>query len=100
MKPLQFLILAAVALTGCASKGGPETACAKLNREVGVNSQAISDVAVNRGKTDALNIPFWMPGGAKAVAVITNRQTAKIEKLKAEQATTISERDQVCRATP
>lgn len=98
MKPLQLAVLAAVALSGCASKGGPETACAKLNREVGDNAKAISDVAISRGKTDALNVPFWVPGGAKAVSVITNRQTAKIEKLKVEQAATITERDQVCRA--
>jgi hypothetical protein len=100
MKPLQFAVLTAVALTGCASAKQPETPCAKLNREVGDNAKAISDVAISRGKTDALNVPFWVPGGTKAVSVITNRQSAKIDKLKVEQATTIAERDQVCRARP
>jgi len=97
MKPLQLAIIAAAALSGCTSTGGPETQCAKLNREVGDNSQAITGVAINRGKVDSLNVPFWVPGGTKAVSVITNRQTAKIEKLQAEQSTTIAERNQTCR---
>jgi hypothetical protein len=97
MKALQLAVLAAVANFGCASTGVPETQCAKLNREVGDNSQAITGVAISRGKTDALDVPFWVPGGTKAVSVITNRQTAKIEKLQTEQTTTIAERDQTCR---
>jgi hypothetical protein len=96
MKKLQLAILVAVALTGCASKGGPETPCAAINREIGDNSQAISGVAINRGKTDTLNVPFWVPGGTKAVSVITNRQTAKIEKLQAEQSTMLADRQQTC----
>jgi len=97
MKPLQLAVLTAVALSGCASKGGPETPCATINRKIGDNSQAISNVALNRGKTDALNVPFWVPGGTKAVSVITNRQSANIEKLQAEQTTMLADRDQACR---
>lgn len=98
MKLLQHAVLAAVALSGCASTGGPDTPCAKLNREIGDNSQAITGVAINRGKVDNLSVPFWVPGGTKAVSVITNRQTAKIEKLQADQSTTIAERNQTCRS--
>jgi hypothetical protein len=96
MRPLQFAVLAGIALAGCASKGIPETPCATINREIGDNSHAISNVAINRGKTDALNVPFWVPGGTKAVSVITNRQTAEIEKLRAEQSAMLADREQRC----
>jgi hypothetical protein len=95
MKTLQITILAA-ALAGCASTGGPETACANLNRDVGENAKGISRVAISRGNVDALSVPFWVPGGKKAVTVITDRQTARIEKLQARQTTLLADREQSC----
>lgn len=97
MKALHLAVLAAVTLSGCASKGGPETPCATINREIGDNSQAITGVAVRRGTVDKADVPFWVPGGTKAVSVITSRQTAKIEKLQAEQSTMRADREQRCR---
>jgi hypothetical protein len=94
------VLIAAAALTGCASMGAqtPETPCAALNREMGDKAKDISAVAVSRGNVDAVNVPFWVPGGTKAVSVITNRQTAKIEKLQAEQAEMYAARENRCRS--
>lgn len=94
-RTLQAALLAALA--GCASAKQPETACATINREIGGNATTISAVAIRRGNVDKLDVPVWVPGGNKAVTVITNRQTAKIEKLQGEQAGMQANRDQQCR---
>ncbi len=94
MRTVQITALAALA--GCGSAKQPETPCATLNREIGGNSKGITTVALNRGKIDSLSVPFWVPGGAKAVSVIKNRQTAKIEKLQSEQSTMQIDRQQKC----
>jgi hypothetical protein len=81
-------LCALVGLAGCAStvKGpGPlgyaATSCPDLNVMIGDTSKSISSVAISRGKIDRLNIPFWVPGGDKAVSVLKDRRTRKIEKL-------------------
>ncbi|MGB3644692.1 MAG: hypothetical protein WBG88_00385 [Mesorhizobium sp.] len=94
MRTVQIAALAALA--GCASAKQPETSCATLNREIGNNSKGITTVALNRGKTDSLNVPFWVPGGAKAISVIKGRQTGKIEKLQSEQSTMLADRRREC----
>lgn len=94
-----ILLVALVGLSGCASGGvkNPETAaCTELNSALGDNAKAISDVAISRGNVDSLSIPFWIPGGKKAVSVITGRQTAKIERLKAEQTELDAARNRRC----
>lgn len=76
-----------ILLVGCASHGGTDplgyatTSCADLNVAIGDTSKTISAVAISRGKIDRLNIPFWVPGGNKAVSVLKDRRTSKIEKL-------------------
>ena len=98
MKLLPASLLAAcVLLAGCASASHPETPCATLNREIGVNARNISAVAARRGTVDKLDIPFWVPGGNKAVAVVRDRQSARIEKLQAEQSAMVEDRDRGCR---
>ena len=103
MKTVQILTMAAaMALAGCTSgrvngTNVEATACNNLNNAIEKNAKAISGAAISRGKVEALSIPFWVPGGTKAVSVITNRQTAKIEKLQAEQVASIAERDRQCR---
>jgi hypothetical protein len=94
MRTVQIAALAALA--GCASAKQPETSCATLNREIGDNSKGITTVALNRGKINSLNVPFWVPGGAKAVSVIKNRQTTRIEKLQSEQSTMQTDRRREC----
>ncbi len=77
-----------VLLAGCASSAGGSsvagyatTPCADLDVAIGDTSKSISSVAISRGKIDRLNIPFWVPGGDKAVTALKDRRTRKIEKL-------------------
>ena len=51
------------------------------------------------GNVDKLSIPFWVPGGAKAVSVIKSRQTARIEKLQAGQTAMYDARKRRCLST-
>ena len=105
MKALQNAIFIAVfVLPGCASdRISPtnyETAgCTDLNNAIGDKAKAISGVAISRGNVDKLSIPFWVPGGAKAVSVIKSRQTAKIEKLQAGQTAMYVARKRRCLST-
>jgi hypothetical protein len=46
-----------------------------------------------------LRIPFWVPGGTKAVSIIKNRQTAEIEKRQGEQAAMYDARKRRCLST-
>jgi len=94
MRTIQIAALATLA--GCASAKQVETSCATLNREIGENAKGISAVAISRGKVDSLDVPFWLPGGAKAVSAIKNRQTAKIEKLQSEQSKMLADRRLEC----
>lgn len=95
LKPLHTIVVAAV-LSGCASTA-PETPCARINRDIGNQAKAISSTAITRGRVDSTNVPSWVPGGKRAVSAIANRQTAQIEKLKADQSDTIAQRDRDCR---
>lgn len=92
-------LAAAVALGGCASPGthGQETPCAAVNRGIGDNAKAISRTAISRGNVDRIDIPFWMPGGKKALAAITDRQSARIATLQAEQSALRADRERQCR---
>lgn len=105
MMALQNAILIAVfGLTGCASDrispSNFETAdCADLSNAIGDKAKTISGVAISRGNVDKLSIPFWVPGGTKAVSVIKTRKTAKIEKLQGEQAAMYDARKRRCLST-
>ena len=102
MKALQNAILIAVfVLTGCASNrispsNFATAGCTHLNNAIGDRAKAISGVAISRGNVDRLSIPFWVPGGTKAVSVIKNRQAAKIERLQGEQAALYEARKRRC----
>ena len=102
MKALQNAILIAVfVLTGCASNrispsNFATAGCTDLSNAIGDRAKAISGVAISRGNVDRLSIPFWVPGGTKAVSVIKNRQAAKIERLQGEQAALYEARKRRC----
>ena len=80
-----------LALSGCASRVGSAdplsyatTPCTDLDVAIGDTSKGISSVAITRGKIDRLNIPFWVPGGDKAVSALKNRQSRKIDQLEGQ----------------
>lgn len=104
MKALDIAIIAAVPiLAGCASIGigtgsrNPEAmACNEIDTAIGNNAKEISAVAINRGKVDNFSAPFWVPGEERAKSAIRQRQTARIEKLQAEQSAMRTSRTQRC----
>lgn len=105
LKPLPATgLFALLLLAGCASPAGPAdpagyaaTSCADLDVAIGDTSKRISSVAIARGKIDRLNIPFWVPGGDKAVTALKNRRTRKIEQLEGQLAAMRNERQARCR---
>lgn len=102
---LLFLALASTA--GCTSRPGSvgsvdplkydALACAELDAAMGTTAAGISRTAISRGTVGQWNVPAWAPGGTKAVAVIQERQTAKIDGLRQEQAAIDSVRKRKCR---
>jgi hypothetical protein len=104
--PLGALSLAAAALTGCASSFGSAKpvdpakyaamSCPDLNSALGGTSKGISATAISRGKVSQWSVPFWVPGGTKAVSAIQERQTGKIERLQGEERAIYSARQSRC----
>lgn len=93
------LAVASVSLAGCASRlsGSNLTAyqmsCPQLNEAITGTAKGISKAAITR---ENLNVPFWVPGGARAKSALQNRQTGKIERLRNEQATLFDARRRNC----
>lgn len=99
------LVLAAALLAGCASLGssGPvdpaqfdSISCNDLNIAIGKTAIAISDSAVRRGKISRISVPFWVPGGTKAVTALKDRRTTQIENLQVKQVALEAARRQRC----
>ena len=102
-----ILALALLSAAGCASQAGSSAgidasrydamSCADLNVAMGDAAKGISTTAISRGKVAHWNVPVWAPGGAKAVALIEERQSARIERLRQEQAAIDAARKRQCR---
>lgn len=97
--------LALALISGCATQTGigpvdpskySALSCNELNNEIGDTAQSISATAINRGRVASWNVPLWAPGGAKAVNLIKEKQTARIEGLQAEQAAIDATRRRNC----
>jgi hypothetical protein len=92
-------------LSGCSSLAGrgPVDAsayaamnCNELNETLAKTATSISQTAITRGKVAQTNIPTWLPGGARVASAVTNRQTAKIERLQQQEGAIVSARDSAC----
>ena len=99
------LFLALASAPGCASQIGSSgvapsqyaaMSCVDLENAIGENAKSISATAINRGKVSQWNLPLWAPGGARAVAKVQERQTAKIERLQSEQVAMVAVRNRRC----
>lgn len=100
-----FLALALAA--GCVSGPGSvrpvdplkydAMACAELDVAMGATAAGISRTTISRGSIGQWNVPAWAPGGTKAVTAIQDRQTARIDGLRQEQAAIDSVRQRKCR---
>ncbi|WP_018428488.1 hypothetical protein [Hoeflea sp. 108] len=102
-----ILSLVLLSAAGCASQAGSSTrndasrydtmSCADLNVAMGDAAKGISTTAISRGKVAHWNVPVWAPGGAKAVGLIEERQSARIERLRQQQAAIDAARRRQCR---
>ena len=94
-------VVLASGLTGCAAGGGSadiaNATCPDLNVSIGETSKELSAAAITRGKIGQFSVPFWLPGGRKAVSALEDRQTRKIEGLETELETARSARRARCR---
>ena len=88
---------------GCSSLGGTVNAakydsmsCVELNDAVGDTARAISQTAITRGKVAKTSVPNWLLGGARVKSAVTNRETARIEKLKQQQQAIVAVRERRC----
>lgn len=85
------LVFVTALLTGCGSLGSgrSHTAsyqamnCIELNNGIADTANGIGRAAITR---ENINVPFWIPGGARAKTRLQDRQTARIERLRQEQA--------------
>lgn len=91
-----------LALAGCGSMKSVDPSqyasmsCPEIETAVGETSKAISAAGVSRGKINQLNLPFWVPGGEKAVSILRDRRTAEIERLQSRQQAILAARNQRC----
>jgi hypothetical protein len=99
------LIAALALLAGCSSFSarGPvdpsayaSMGCNELNHAVAGVSNRISQTAITRGKVAETNVPTWVPGGTRVATKITDRQTARIERLQEEERAAVAARDSAC----
>lgn len=100
--PPTGLVVLLVLLAGCASRGSVDPSayatmdCNELNHTLSGVAGSISQTAITRGKVARTNIPGWVPGGTRVATAVTDRQTARIERLQQQERTISTARDQVC----
>ena len=103
-RPAEWLVVVLL-LAGCSSTVGRGPVdpsayaamdCNELNDQVARTAGQISQTAINRGKVTQTNIPGWVPGGRRVASAVTDRQTAKIERLQGQQNAVTSARDRSC----
>lgn len=96
------LFVVSASLAGCSSPFGRSSAysatpqqrhCIALNAGIADTAKGISRAGVTRAN---LNVPFWVPGGARAKSALQDRQAAKIDRLRQEQATLADARRRDC----
>src|SRR5688572_23156198 len=98
-------IVVLLLLAGCSSIAGRSSvepsayaamSCNELNDTLAEVAGQISQTAINRGKVTQTNIPGWVPGGTRVASAVTDRQTAKIERLQEQQRAIAPARDGAC----
>lgn len=100
--PPTGLVVLLLLLAGCASRGSLDPSayaamnCNELNRTLSGVAGSISQTAITRGKVARTDIPDWVPGGKRVASAVTDRQTARIERLQQQERTISAARDEVC----
>jgi hypothetical protein len=92
-------------LAGCSSIAGrgaiepsayAAMSCNELNDTLAKVAGQISQTAINRGKVTQTNVPSWVPGGTRVASAVTDRQTARIERLQEQERAIVPARDSAC----
>ncbi|MER9594540.1 MULTISPECIES: hypothetical protein [unclassified Mesorhizobium] len=60
--------------------------CVELNVAMGAVADEMSATAIARGKVVHTDIPDWLWGGRRIASAVTARQSAKIERLRQQEA--------------
>ena len=103
-RPAEWLVVLFL-LAGCSSTVGRGPVdpsayaamdCIELNDQVAKTAGALSQTAINRGKVTQTDIPAWLPGGRRVATAVTDRQTARIERLQEQQGAVTTARDRSC----
>lgn len=74
--------------------------CVELNKTLGGVAVEISRTGIMRGKVAQTSVPTWLPGGSRVVTAVANRETARIEHLKQQEAAIVAARNRKCPAAP
>ncbi|CAN7642714.1 hypothetical protein [Mesorhizobium sp. LjRoot246] len=70
--------------------------CTELNSALGDVARDISQTAVTRGKVANTSVPRWLLGGSRVKTAVADRETARIERLKQQEAAIASARARRC----
>lgn len=98
------LICSLVFVGGCASSFHASfdaakyerMSCVELNVAMGEVAKEMSATAITRGKVAKSNIPDWLWGARRFASTVTARQSAKIERLRQQQAAIAAARRSKC----
>ena len=99
---LPALVIALFLVAGCSSIGTVDPAkydsmsCTELNSALGDIARNISQTAITRGKVASTNVPRWLLGGSRVKGAVTDRETARIERLKQQEEAIASTRARRC----
>ncbi|CAH2401290.1 hypothetical protein [Mesorhizobium escarrei] len=70
--------------------------CVELNVAMGEVAEELSATAITRGKVAKTNIPDWLWGARRVATTVTARQSARIERLRQQQAAIAAARRSKC----
>ncbi|SJM33788.1 hypothetical protein [Mesorhizobium delmotii] len=70
--------------------------CVELNVAMGEVAKEMSATAITRGKVAKTNIPDWLWGARHVATTVTARQSARIERLRQQQAAIAAVRRRKC----
>jgi len=100
---LPALVIALFLVAGCSSIGRTvdpakydSMSCTELNSALGDIARNISQTAITRGKVASTNVPRWLLGGSRVKGAVTDRETARIERLKQQEEAIASTRARRC----
>ncbi|AZO65622.1 MULTISPECIES: hypothetical protein [unclassified Mesorhizobium] len=70
--------------------------CVELNVAMGEVAKEMSATAITRGKVAKTNIPDWLWGARRVASTVTARQSARIERLRQQEAAIAAARRSKC----